>query len=182
MQIKSHVSFIPDKELEARAIILLKRYCQEIKPVLGPPVPVEEIADFLLELKIEWGPISDTDDNPILAYIHAESKTIKLNELRRVHFAQYMGTHQFTLAHELGHYDLHLVDSELEQCQFDMGRGRVFICRSSTKDRREIQANRFASYLLMPTHLLLPVVADIDLLQWPNLYQLGEQLRSLSPR
>jgi hypothetical protein len=175
MQIKSHVPFVPDSELEARANLLLKRYCREIEPILRPPVPVEEIADFLLELNVEWGPISDTEDKPILAYIHAESKAIKLNELRQVYFDEFMGTYQFTLAHELGHYDLHLVESELEQLQFDMGKGKVFICRGLAKDRREIQANRFAGYLLMPSNLLQPAVEDIDLLHWPNLYELCER-------
>ena len=175
MQIKSHTPFIPDIELEMRANLLLERYCREIEPVSGPLVPVEEIADFLLELNIEWGPIADTKDQPILAYIHAESKAIKLNDSRRAYFNEFMGTYQFTLAHELGHFDLHLVENELEQLQFDVGRRKVFICRGSSNDRREIQANRFAGYLLMPSGLLRSAVENTDLLHWPNLYRLSER-------
>ena len=114
MEIKPHVSFIPDATIEARANVLLARYHRESKPVLAPPVPVEKIADLLLELGTLWTTIPDTDDNPILAYIYPKPKIIHLNEARRAHFSKYMGTYEFTLAHELGHYDLHLAESELE--------------------------------------------------------------------
>jgi Zn-dependent peptidase ImmA (M78 family) len=178
MQIKPHVSFVPDTQLEARAYTLLERYHREIQPVLAPPVPVEKIADFLLELGILWAAIPDTDDDPILACIHPKSKIIHLNEARQDHFGKYMGTFEFTLAHELGHYDLHLVESQLEQIPFDFGESKAYICRDKSKTagaQREWQAERFASYLLMPSRLLLPAIEDVDLLRWPNLYGLRDK-------
>jgi Zn-dependent peptidase ImmA (M78 family) len=177
MQIKPHVSFIPDVKIEARASVLLERYHQEVEPLLAPPVPAEKIADFLLELGILWITIPDTDDDPILAYIHPKSKIIHLNEARQDHFGKYMGTFQFTLAHELGHYDLHLADNELEQIPFEFGENKAYICRDKSKtagNQREWQAERFASYLLMPSHLLLPAIEGVDLLRWPNLYRLRD--------
>jgi hypothetical protein len=179
MQVKSQVPFIPEPELEKQANLLIDRYYQEIEPILSPPVPVEKIADFLLELGMEWIPIPDTDDEPILAYIHAESRTIRLNEKRQSHFDQYMGTYEYTLAHEIGHYLFHLTDYEFEQTHFDFVQGKGYLCRdkSKTKDKREWQAERFASYLLMPSSLLIPTIENINLLSWRNLYSLRDKFQ-----
>lgn len=179
MQVKPEIPFLPDTEIEKQANALIERYHHKIEPILAPPVPVEKIADFLLELGTEWTLIPDTDDEPILAYIHAESKTIRLNEARQDHFDQYMGTYEFTLAHEIGHYELHLTDVEFKQKNFDFGHGKAYLCRdrNKTKDKREWQAERFASFLLMPSGLLLSTTENVNLLSWPNLYTLRDKFQ-----
>lgn len=170
MQIKSHVPFIPEADLEALADALLERYEQEIEPIFAPPVPIEPIADFLLELSIEWLDIPDTEDEPILAYLSPDTKAIRLNERRLPYFEQYPGAYAFTLAHEIGHYQLHLTQGDAAQDQ-------VYLCRhrQTVKDRREWQAERFASYLLMPSSLLWPALDGVNLQRWSDLYQLRDQ-------
>lgn len=179
MQIKSQVPFIPDAELEARASALLSRYEREIEPVATPPVPIERIADFLLEIGIDWVPLPDVTSEPVLAYIDADKKIIRLNESCKASFEQYVGLYQFTLAHEVGHYDLHLLKGDVIQLQFEENPGPSYLCRNNgkTRDRREWQAERFASYLLLPAHLLLPAIQDQNLLQWNTLYQLRDQFQ-----
>ena len=122
MQINPDVPFIPDATLEELANELLERYGRDIEPIYKPPVPVEKIADFLLELNLEWRDIPDTEAEPILAYLDPGSKTIRLNERRLAFFEQYPGTYQYTLAHEIGHYQLHLLgDAQPDQayvCRF----------------------------------------------------------------
>jgi hypothetical protein len=55
------------------------------------------------------------------------------------------GRIRFTLGHELGHYLLHRAEREAFECTpRDMARWR------EDDGRRELEANRFASYLLMP--------------------------------
>ena len=49
------VQYLPDARIEAKAIQLLNRYESQYDTVTGPPIPVEEIADNLLELGILWG-------------------------------------------------------------------------------------------------------------------------------
>jgi tetratricopeptide (TPR) repeat protein len=172
MQINPDVPFIPDASLEELANELLERYEREIEPIFGPPVPVEKIADFLLELNLEWLDIPDTEAEPILAYLDPGSKTIRLNEQRLAFFEQYPGTYQYTLAHEIGHYQLHLLGDEMQPDQ-------TYVCRFQgiPKDRREWQAERFASYLLMPESLLLLAIKGIDLYRWPTLYRLRDQFQ-----
>ncbi|MBN1992461.1 MAG: ImmA/IrrE family metallo-endopeptidase [Anaerolineae bacterium] len=170
LQINPRVPYIADADLEELANELLERYEREVAPIFRPPAPVEEIADFLLELNLEWLDIADTETEPILAYLDPATKTIRFNERRLAYFEQYPGTYQFTLAHEIGHYQLHLL---LEPVPANP----VYVYRfqGTPKDRREWQAERFASYLLLPASLLLPAIAKMDLCRWSTLYQLRDQ-------
>ena len=58
---------------------------------------------------------------------------------------------------------------------------RDFSClyRSSGpgQDLRELQAHRFMGFLLMPSHVLLEAVREVDLLSWPMLYELRDRLQ-----
>jgi Zn-dependent peptidase ImmA (M78 family) len=172
MQINPRVPYLPDSRLEALAFELLEQYQLEIESIQSPPVPVEKIADFLLELGLEWLDIPDTDEAPVLAYLNPESRTIRLNERRLDLFEQFPGLYEFTLAHEIGHYRLHLFSA-------DHATKQAFIYRHKqvVRDRREWQAERFASYLLLPAALLLPAVETMDLTSWPDLYRLRDRFK-----
>lgn len=54
---------------------------------------------------------------------------------------------RFTLAHEIAHFVLH---------KYDIGSGLVddVLYRSRLSDWKEVEANRLASQILMPTHLI----------------------------
>jgi hypothetical protein len=174
LEIKAEVPYLSNDEIEARANILLNRYNSEISPVLSPPIPVEKIADFLLGLSIDWNPIPDTEKNPILAWIDPKNRAIRLNLNRRTLFDQYIGTLPFTYAHEIGHYELHLYETQFTQYQFEDSIRSAFLCRMNKYDRREIQANMFAGFLLMPKKMILAATENMDLKNWPNLYRLSE--------
>ena len=172
MQINPHVPFISETDLEESANALLDRYAWEFESITAPPVPVEKIADFLLELAIEWLDIPDTEAQPILAYLQPDSNTIRLNERHLPFFDQYPGTYEYTLAHEIGHHQLHLTEHEVQP-------ESVYVCRArhTGSDRREWQAERFAGYLLMPISLLLPAIEGVNLQHWPSLYRLRNQFK-----
>ncbi len=172
MQINPHVPYIADETLEELANTLLVRYEREIDLIAGPPVPVEQIADFLLELNIEWLDIPDTPESPILAYLQPRSKTIRLNERRLAYFEQHPGVYEYTLAHEIAHYQLHLTAETVQTEQ-----AFIYRFKQMTKDRREWQAERFASYLLLPESLLLPALTGLDLQRWADLYRLRDQFK-----
>lgn len=200
MQIIPSVSYMRKADVEASAYALLSRYGAEFEPVVELPVPVEKIADFLLELSLDWGPIADEAASPVLAYIDPGAGKIRINEHRRSEFELYPGMLEFTLGHEVGHHQLHMLGSGVEQLAMDFGSDiaqnpkgptdaeiaarsglnpKGYLCRErlggSVKDTRETQANWFASYLLMPEHLLRPSIKNVNLLSWPNLYRLSER-------
>ena len=197
MKVNQNVSFMSGNAIESSAYALLRRYSENFEPIAEPPVPVERIADLLLELTPDWGPIEDEEDNPILAFIDPEASRIRINERHLERFAAYPGMLEFTIGHEIGHNELHILKNGIEQLELDFGDSEVhdaksestvlarlgvspkgYLCRdkasSGVKDMREKQADQFASYLLMPEYLLRPAIAHIDLLSWPSLYRLRD--------
>lgn len=180
-----------------KASALLARYGKKVGAIVAPPVPVEGIADLLLELNLSWEDIADTDDAPVLAFIDAAQHTIRLNERRRAtHFDPYNGLYEYTLGHEVGHYDLHVIKDSIEQAPLGLVQMEdtpqhaiqasaegwrptsQYLCRTKEagqKPPREYQADLFASYLLMPEYLILPAARSVNLLNWPDLYELRKE-------
>ena len=172
-QIRNTVPYFPEPYIERKANKLLHRYEEEFScKITSPPIPVEEIADFLLELNLDW---EEIDEEDVLAFLKPSTKTITLNSLKRSFFETYFGTEQYTLAHELGHWELHVFNSELSQGSLiEKSPTKTFICRNYRKDRMEFQADIFASYLLMPTNLIKASL-EMRSLTWTFLYELRDE-------
>ena len=115
--------------------------------VTSAPVPVERIARQL-GVRVQYGPLDN--DLSGMAHIRDGVVIVGVNSLHAPN------RQRFTLAHELGHVVLHR--SILED--------NVHVDRVLLRDRdsssglyeQEIQANAFASELLMPTDLLNTVL------------------------
>jgi Zn-dependent peptidase ImmA (M78 family) len=72
------------------------------------------------------------------------------------------GARRFTIAHELGHWELHKNESQLFLCtSADM--------RDYDRSPLEIEANRFASELILPSALFRPMISKVE----PNLKTIG---------
>lgn len=166
--------FIPDLTLERRALALLKTYERERSQAVRLPVPITKILEYTLKLKVVAIEIEDSPDSMILARIDPDYygvPTIQLNERRLSHFESYFGTEAFSLAHEGGHWVLHLDRGRSSQPAipglFDAEPAKPVLCRLlSAKDRREFQAERFAAYLLMPEHLIVDLIRGEKLTDW----------------
>ena len=129
-----------------------------------PPVPVERIAESLLGLLIDEHddvrslPNAPTDVGRLSGMIDPPTKTIWLD---RLECDKSRGRRRFTIAHECGHWVLHL----------GRGTGVGVYCRpADVVDRpaadslqlavRERDANQFASELLMPEILVTEQARD----------------------
>lgn len=180
--------YIPDAEIEAAAMGLLQQYGQQRQPILVPPVPIEEIIEHTIDIPLIWDAIPDREDTPVLAKLEARGQprakiVIIMNENKQLFFTQHEGVEQFSQAHELGHYVLHIDYAKLYMLLLpDAAEQSTVLCRADVDkqhDRkgwqREWQAERFAAYLLMPQDLVRIACAGMDLCRWPNLYQLKEQ-------
>jgi hypothetical protein len=180
LQIRRDVPYLSEDELEVRADGLLAGFEREDGPVDRLPVPVEAIVDFGLGLGIEWWPISDRAGSPILAYLDPARQLIRVNEAQRHLFDRYRGLYEYTLAHEAGHRILHVTavappPSPLGEGTDTLAGGVPQLCRARAPrdDRREVQAQIFAAYLLMPRRLVLREVAGRDLGRRQTLVDLG---------
>ena len=171
------VRYLPDSQIEREAIKLLNRYESEFGPVAKPPIPVEDIADGLLDLRILWDSVSEAAGTSTLAGLEPRGRMIQFNEFRRQIFEDTPGLYNTVLGHEIGHWELH-VDHNLAAQQRLPRFEQVYDClyqeSTSTQGPRETQAHRFMGFLLMPSSLLWEAIRDVELISWPTLYGLRE--------
>lgn len=168
--------FIPDAVLEHQAAELLTAYEAQEGVIVRPPVPIDLIIEHLLQIDIDWTPIELRADDRVLAAIELtpQRRRIIMNERERAHFDQYIGTEAYSKAHEVGHAVLHLPQTVGLQPLLWRTDDVIALCRSGQHDRREIQAERFAAYLLMPESLLRTAVGTRPITSWQQLYQLRD--------
>jgi Zn-dependent peptidase ImmA (M78 family) len=166
-----------NRQIEERANTLLDSCVAAGRPI-GPPVPVEWIAEHLLDLRILWDVLPENRETPVLGGLDPVRGEIVLNEAEARRFAAFPGLEGFTLAHEIGHWVLHVPAARRRQLLLPgMERMRDSTCGTGqgSAARREQQADRFAAYLLMPARLLLPRCEDFDLSRFPARYKLRDE-------
>jgi len=152
--------FMKDQEFEDEAALLLAEYGENYGAVTAPPVPIDEIVELGLELRLTF------DDMYELFGVDDVHGALWVNE-RRIGIDQrleptdnpsLLGRYHFTLAHEAGHWRLHrhLFQRRANQLLLLPANAErpEYICRSSDTDPIEYQANRFASCLLMPREMV----------------------------
>jgi len=117
--------------------------------IVAAPVPVERIAREE-GIRVEYAPLDGELSG--LAHIRNSITIIGINSLHAP------ARQRFTLAHELGHVMLHR--QELEKAvHVDKGSLRRDALAAAGVDPLEIEANAFASELLMPQTLLAEALA-----------------------
>jgi len=153
------VPFIPEPRIERAASDLLARWAAEHEWVPAPPVPVDEIIEIQLGLRVDSDDLRGKLGIPdVLGAIFFQSKRIRIDDSLNIETHPHLlGRYRWTLAHEGGHWVLHreLLGSPAADASLfgDLG-APEFVCRSSAKPPVEKQADMFACYLLMPTDLV----------------------------
>ena len=130
----------------------------EAHDVTAAPVPVEEIAGSL-GARVRYSPLDEELSGMI--YIKGNAPIIGVNS------QHHPNRQRFTIAHEIAHLELHR-DSIINQVHVD--RKFSVLMRNAKSatgtERMEIEANRFAAELLMPSFLLAEMLKkkgfDID--------------------
>lgn len=156
--------YISNKEIEAATLNLISDYEKRFnQKVTGPVVPIDRIMSAHLD--IEYMPadiIGQTHKTDCLARFLVADDGSFVVEVEKTLWPDVnplnLGRFNFTLAHEAMHLVLHkhVLLEHLEQTPLLIGnRKQVVLCRSSKKDRRELQADIGAGYLLMPTEFIL---------------------------
>ncbi len=167
------------KQIERRANGLLRDYYGTDLKKVAPPIKVDEIMQLHLGLNVLWEDIFN--DESMLAGLVPSRNMIVFNEsLMRV-FENNKGLENFTKAHEIGHWLLHVdhrhgdmvrdaADPYGKDGQFEV------ICRDDDADWDENNADMFASYLLMPKAVLKPIAKRYKL-NWLGIYKLAEDFQ-----
>ncbi|WP_339196253.1 ImmA/IrrE family metallo-endopeptidase [Paenibacillus sp. FSL P4-0176] len=161
----SRVPYISAEEMEDIALNILTDYGFDFENMVLPmATPIEEIIEFHFELDFAWEPIDHFDlSGIVMAAILPGQKRIIMNESRKELFEEKIGTMNFTMAHELGHWVLHVNDKDNLQTSLNLNKSKeVFYCRShSTRPPVEQQADMFAGAILMPKPALEKFVGKL---------------------
>lgn len=177
-QIIDQPKWLPANQIDGKAKMLLHDYERSFGPVLSPPVPTRKILEIYLDLAIDWCTIPETPGERILACLSPADREVRFNETHREFFERHFGTETFTLAHEAGHWVLHVQEADAVQTSlFEGVFRREFLCRVQQSDHAgsfEWQANRFAAALVMPEALVREYVRQVNLYQWPSLFRMGK--------
>lgn len=156
--------YLSNRDIEDATLGVIAGYENKFHTkVTGPAVPIDQIVSAYL--KIEYIPAdvvgkTGIPDCMALFFVdmHGEMSVEIDQSLWPDENPQNQGRFNFTLAHEAMHLALHkkVLFDHLDPTPLLIGeRRQVVLCRSSKKDRREIQADIGASYLLMPTEFIL---------------------------
>lgn len=170
--------YLSKLEIEAAALEILMSMEAQTNDLLKWPLDASTVAEFL-GLDIVWDTIADDEQGQIAARILPLEKLIEINET----IPQLQGGFgESTIAHEVGHWVLHIDIEEVERQIRLQSLGvnlsiEPLLCRSvNDLDGIEWQAQYFAGCLLMPQYILNQVTQGKELNKWQNLYQVAADL------
>jgi hypothetical protein len=143
----------------AAALRVLRQYETTYGAESAPPVPVEDIAESHLDLLIvecddvRSVPGAPQDRGRLSGMIDPDRSRIWLD---RTECRRSRGRRRFTIAHECGHWVLHVLGADCAFCcrPGDIADVAVAADRKRELARQEREANAFASELLMPELLV----------------------------
>ncbi len=146
--------FVRKETIEAGTQVLLAEYGRKYGEILKPPIPVEEILEAHLGLDFAFDDLPVVLKEPeVLGATWFRDRKVKVDEsLDPTVFPSKLGRYRFTVAHEVGHWELHrhlFLSAEGQAAMFE-GKDNPIICRSDDNSSLEWQADSFAGYLLMP--------------------------------
>ncbi|OXM87536.1 ImmA/IrrE family metallo-endopeptidase [Paenibacillus rigui] len=179
------VPFISLEQMEAITEKILMQYGFPIdsSDSSSIEVPVDEIIEFHFGLDIEWDVIDHFDPSGlVMAAIFPRKRKIVMNESCRDLFEEKIGTMHFTMAHELGHWVLHVDDEFDDQLSISIEDEEIYYCRSfSKKPPEEVQADMFAGCLLMPKPIFIQTINDLkentNKITFRHLYKIADMFK-----
>ena len=157
------VPYLPQKDIERAADELLHEYSKVRGEPLAGGVDVDFVIERVLKLDLAVVDLKMLMSNPqVLGATVVEQRRIYVDET----LEPLPGRFAFTLAHEVGHWQLHrrhLEAQEREDTLFDLeqlGHAQIAPVVRAKKPPVEWQADQFAACLLMPARLVRAAVHE----------------------
>jgi len=152
-----NVKFLSKKVIEAEADALLVAYGRDCSPITKPPIPVEDILETHLGLSLDLDDLRKlVGAEDVLGATWMSTREVFIDQsLDPDEHAKMRGRYLFTVAHEIGHWQLHrqyLLPDEAQAGLLVKVPTEALLVGLTEKEKRRIerQANFFASCLLMP--------------------------------
>jgi hypothetical protein len=171
--------FFTPSMLESRAHKLLVDFARDHPLGEIPPVPIERIAENFLDLRLLWESIPEPPRTTILAKLTPWQRRITFNENRCQLFETTQFLYNTVLAHEIGHWELHIERGGLLQATKlpSFQEQEYLMYRDTRQSWDEKNAHRFMSYLLMPRDKLSAAVARNPIRSFSDLYRLRDSFQ-----
>ncbi len=140
------VPWLSKEKIALKALELINNFQLLAKYEVQPPIPVEDIIERYLGLKLIYHDLDKMfGTRDVLGATYVKLKTICVNERLFEYGSE--GRLVFTIAHEIGHWVLHRQHINVQGKDGSM---QVIVSKKNSKDTIEWQADYFASCLLMP--------------------------------
>lgn len=161
--------------VEQYAADLLRRWVGRADAPLVLPVPVERIAEDVCDLSILWEPIPEAAGCTTLAELRPTERLIVINERRKPLFDDTPYLYNTVLAHEVGHWWLHVDRVALDQPMLPgFSLPGLVVHRHDPDSWEERHAKWFASYLLLPRDLLAMLLVGREVRGLTDMYHLRD--------
>jgi len=108
------VKFYRNQEIEDLAEERLSQLVQLLEQPLTPTIPIDILAEKVLELDFLWEDIDELPGERVLGALHPQKHLIVINETHRALFDAKAGLERSTKGHEMGHWDLFIAQGVLE--------------------------------------------------------------------
>ncbi|HEY9695642.1 MAG TPA: ImmA/IrrE family metallo-endopeptidase [Oculatellaceae cyanobacterium] len=177
MKVIKPCCYISRAEIESKAVNVLTRVQAKLTRSLKWPIDAGFIAEHL-GLDMDCGYIPPDEQGAIAAMIMPTESRIVINE-NSLKLAK--GFEASSIAHEIGHWELHINQNAVAQVKKLQNRGletsiEPFLCRSlSSKQGIEWQAQYFSGCLLMPQFKLQEECRGRNLTNWKHLYAMKDE-------
>ena len=166
------VPYLRESQIEREAQVLLSQYCIAAGSELSAPIPVEKLLEQHLRLSLgfddlhaRFGVPQGVDGPDVLGALLVECREVLVHETLDPDTRPFEeGRFRFTLAHEVGHWQLHrnvIASGEGQLGLCDQPAPPIICLRSQAKERHEWQADKFAAHLLMPAALVSAVWREL---------------------
>ena len=154
------VTYLRPEQIEIASLKLIEQYGRKFGLVDKPPIPVEEILEAHLGLSFDFEDLAATFGvQDVLGATWIQDRRVAVDQsLDPLEYPTKEGRYRFTVAHELGHWELHrhyFLADVAQISLFEEEPKPPIVCRtSSRKDPMEWQADHFAGYFLMPGEMV----------------------------
>ena len=161
------LKFLPEKHIEAATLCLLAAYSERFGVVKCPPIPVEAILESHLDLRLSLDDLTKMLEVPdVLGATWIFDRRVVIDQhLDPTEHPKKEGRYRFTVAHEVGHWELHrhaYLGEARQGGLFGQAAKPSIVCRAqSKKDPMEWQADTFAGYLLMPKEMVFEAWREV---------------------
>jgi len=152
------VPYLTNSQIENDTRLLLAEYEQRFGEITEPPIDVEGIIESLFQLDLRFANLKSSLGADVLGATWIVEREVRVDEtLDPTVDERKEGRYRFTLGHEVGHWRLHrpLFEAKVNQGNLfgEVGEPAI-VCRSSSKEPQEWQADVFSGFLLMPEPLV----------------------------